>query len=444
MSRVAIVFLAISAPLSAGEEKMPDPRALLDKAVKAHGDTHQGRPLPTYLKATIIDKSGKFTMEAFRSPDGRFKETVPEIFDRNGRKIAAEMLVVFDGKKGWNKIAGVKNELAEFTRDEYEQARRNHHLSRVSSLVDVLRDPAFSLSYLGEDTVAGIKVQGVRVSSKGQADVRIYFDKATNLIAALRWHEMSPKTKKEIAKETVFSGYRDLKLSSDDEKTLQKAGVPPDGPSAVAFLRKLFVSRADRDKIRDWIGRLGDPSFKVREEATARLKSLGPAAIPFLQRALKGEDEEAARRARVCLEALQKTGQEQAVLAAVRQLAFTRPPGAVDVLLDLADFAADDTLRGVIREILVHLAETGEKSRSVLVKALAAKEEGRRRTAAAVLGRDGGAFLKQPGRRLYLTNSKFPGRIVHHENGKQVYVEEVLDVHYFNALDERLFDTPKE
>ena len=54
------------------------------------------------------------------------------------------------------------------------------------------------------------------------------------------------------------------------------------------------------------------------------------------------------------------------------------------------------------------LAQDGGKPHPVLERALQDKESSRGKIAAALLGRDGGAYLKLPGRPIFLTPSKYP------------------------------------
>ena len=78
----------------------------------------------------------------------------------------------------------------------------------------------------------------------------------------------------------------------------------------------------------------------------------------------------------------------------------------------------------------------------MLEKALNDKDDVRRKAAEAVLGKDDGAYLKTPGRRLYSDPGQFPAKAGLFVGGKLVAEVEFLDVQFFNRLDDRAFAKP--
>ena len=60
----------------------------------------------------------------------------------------------------------------------------------------------------------------------------------------------------------------------------------------------------------------------------------------------------------------------------------------------------------------------------------------------AALGRDGGAFEKQPGRRLLLSGIKHPMKVIGYRDGKKILEWEVTELQYFNKLDDSVFARP--
>src|SRR5262249_15770662 len=89
---------------------------------------------------------------------------------------------------------------------------------------------------------------------------------------------------------------------SADEFTLRAAHVGTDGHSLLQF----FLDLLRRDERFGGIGPLirlrGHESFRVREEATFRLASVGAAAVPALRQAAADPDPEIRRRAQHCLQ----------------------------------------------------------------------------------------------------------------------------------------------
>jgi hypothetical protein len=72
-----------------------------------------------------------------------------------------------------------------------------------------------------------------------------------------------------------------------------------------------------------------------------------------------------------------------------------------------------------------------------LTAALADRSPARRAVAAAVLGRDGEAYLKGPGRRLYLAGLKQPMKITAFRDGQREMTFTVLELHYYNRFDDK-------
>ena len=62
---------------------------------------------------------------------------------------------------------------------------------------------------------------------------------------------------------------------------------------------------APADDVDGLIARLGDPEFRVRREASSRLKQIGPSALPALRRAAESDDPEVRLRATQIIRALQ-------------------------------------------------------------------------------------------------------------------------------------------
>lgn len=172
-----------------------------------------------------------------------------------------------------------------------------------------------------------------------------------------------------------------------DEATLTEAGFKTDGPALLEFFRKRTLSDADKDKLQDTLRRLGDVSFRVREQATADLIAAGESAQKLLAEAAHDPDLEVARRATHCLEHITSTAVLAQTLAATRLLAVRKPAGATEVLLNYLPFATEDVIEdeivGVLGVVGLH-GGTGEPS---LLAALKDGERQKRAAAALVLGR---------------------------------------------------------
>jgi hypothetical protein len=82
-----------------------------------------------------------------------------------------------------------------------------------------------------------------------------------------------------------------------DEAVLLDVFPPPKKMVRTALLVVHGVDPRLQDRARTFVQQLGDPSYKVRESAEAKLRELGPVAVPVLEDALVNKDVEIVVRA---------------------------------------------------------------------------------------------------------------------------------------------------
>jgi HEAT repeat protein len=173
-----------------------------------------------------------------------------------------------------------------------------------------------------------------------------------------------------------------------------------DGPALLDEFRQRTPDEAAQKKIQGLIDDLGAERFTVRERALADLAALGPVAVPFLRQAVRGKDQERARRAESCLARIAREQKRALPTAAPRLLALRRPPGAVEALLAYLPWAASEEMGQAVEDALAALAVTAGRPRPALVQALADPLPLRRRAAGVALARAGGATLRPALRKL--------------------------------------------
>jgi hypothetical protein len=438
-----LLALALLGPSSVRAEEAA-PRAVIERAVKALG----GEEVLKHRVGVRMKVKGKF----FFSPDGPAQEfpLVGETLNQSGPRVRlsfhidllgnkVDMVIVLDGANSWQSAYGRVQDLGP---DERKSMGISSYTDRVTSLLPLLKDKAFTLSPLGEEKVEGRPAVGLKVSSKDRPDVRLYFDKESGLLVKYAYRSQSPGEVKEQLHETILSDYRRLDHTAADEQVLKAAKVGTDGPALLEYLRNQTPDSARLSKVKALVRQLGDDAFEKREEASKALAAAGVVALPFLREAAKGEDREVVRRARDCLKQI-GTGPGVAVPAAVvRLLGWKRPAGAARVLLDYLP-SADEPVAREVRAALVALAQRDGKSDPDLVRAVDDKDAVKREAARGALGKDGGAFLKRPGRRLYFQGPPNAKRTVGLTDGQKQMELEVVDVQYFNAFEDREFARPQ-
>jgi hypothetical protein len=176
-----------------------------------------------------------------------------------------------------------------------------------------------------------------------------------------------------------------------DVKLLQAAGVATDGPGLVAFFERQTSSEQMRGTIKQLIGQLGDDDFQVREKATRELITLGPAAVPALQLALRHADTEVRARAKRCLGAFKDVPPGDLLAAAVRVMTARRPHRGIEILIAYLPDVAAPELEEEVAHALTVLGMRNNQADPALVRALEDPLPVRRAIAGEVLAgaRDG-------------------------------------------------------
>jgi hypothetical protein len=437
-----LLALALLGPPAAARAEEA-PRAVIERAVKALG----GEEVLKRRVGVRMKLKGKFFLpdgpaqafplegETLTQPGPRSRLTFH--IDVVGNKVDA--VIVLDGANSWQSAYGRVQDLGP---EERKSMSIFTYADRVTSLLPLLKDKGFTLTALGEENVEGRPAVGLKVSSKDRPDIHLYFDKESGLLVKYAYRSRSLGTQKEQLHETILSDYRRLDHTAADEKALREAKVGTDGPTLLEYLRNRAPDPARLAKVKALVRQLGDDVFAKREEASKALVAAGVIALPYLREAARSEDREVARRARDCLKQIGTGPGVEVPAAVVRLLGWKRPAGAAKALLDYLP-AADEPVAREVRAALAALAEGGTPPPD-LVRALADKDPVKREAARGVLGKDGGAFMKQPGRRLFFQGPPNARRTVGLTDGKKQMEIEAVDVQYFNAFEDREFARPQQ
>ena len=413
-------------------------RALIDKAIEARGGlaklSREGAS-HSKVKGTFHRDGYTFTGETFSESGKRLRIVLRGV----GKDGLATILLVYNGDKGWSSYNGDTRDLDHAALERHHQAS---YADRVCGLVTLVKDKGYKLFPLGESAIKGKPALGVRVVSAGKPDMLLYFDKQTGLLVKSSNRVMDLNLQREVTQAFYYFDYRVIDLAAPDERTLRAAKLGTDGPALLAFLRKRIPVEAEQIQLRDLVLKLGHRSFSVRQRATAGLKRLGLKAAPLLRQAARDPDQEVARRARQCLEALADNPDVALTAAAVRLLAQRRPPGAAAVLLDYLPWAPDEAVTREAQGALDAIASAAGKVDPVLRRALTDRDPQRRAAAAAALAKDGGTYRKQPWRRVFVDGVRVAMRVESYREDERYMDLETTETEFFNRLDESLFSRP--
>jgi hypothetical protein len=429
-----LAFLLLSCGTAA---PAAEPRAIIERAIREMG----GEDVVGMKAATVVKIRGQIqaagltektalTGELFQqsTTSRRYDLTI----ELGGQKLEVTQAMV-DGK-GWRKLPG--GNVEDVTGAEAEEMRELLEQDRASMLVPLLKDKGYTLTAPDDDKVEGRPAFVVKASYKDRPDTLLYFDQKTGLLVKMGFRSRQGKLM-----ETILLDYREVGRE-DDERAVRAAGIDADARPLLAFLRRQAPDPAKVDRVRELIRKLADDSFEVREQAQKDLLALEKVAVPQLQQAAKDKDAEVARRAGECLEQIEKRTSNTTLLAAVRLVGWTRPDGGAEALLALLP-GVEEAVAEAARAALVACSERDGKPDPALVAALDDRDPTRRAAARAVLGKDGGEYLKRPGRALFPRGFRQPTRNKYFEDGKPQFDFEVVELRILNQIDPKVFEKPK-
>src|SRR5262249_19531577 len=112
------------------------------------------------------------------------------------------LLMVINGDKGWRLAGGAVQEIG---KEEMTDAREELYVIWLSTLLPV-KDKEFDLAPLPAIKVNGQDAVGVKVAKKGHPDVKLYFDKSTNLLVKVE--RRAREAGFVVNKEDVFSEHK--------------------------------------------------------------------------------------------------------------------------------------------------------------------------------------------------------------------------------------------
>ncbi len=176
---MAGVAWATSSLLYSGEA--PSPRAIVDKAIKAHGGEANMTKYPAILtkgKGLFYGMGEGIAYTGQWAYQGTTQSS--STIEVNVAGMTFKFMAVVNGDKGWKKQND--EEATEMPKDEIAEEKEKFFTRQVTLLYP-LKDKSYELSLIGEAKVGEKPALGVRVSKKGHRDVNLYFDKQSGMLA---------------------------------------------------------------------------------------------------------------------------------------------------------------------------------------------------------------------------------------------------------------------
>lgn len=190
----------LAANATAGERE--DATAIIDRAVKAHGGADALAKVRTSVRAgqgVLFQEATKtsFTDELTLNLPNQWRDSVD--IEKKVR-----FTIAVNGDKGWRSVSGSVTDLG---RERLGELREEIYILDLETLIPLLK-PGFDLAPLPEIQIGDRPAAGVKVSSKGHADAKLYFDGQTHLLVKIERSALEAGLK--LDKEYLFGDHKDF------------------------------------------------------------------------------------------------------------------------------------------------------------------------------------------------------------------------------------------
>jgi hypothetical protein len=198
------IALAATTPLYADDREAA--QAVVSEAIKAHGGEAALAKLQTFTRKsagqlTVAGKEVPFAEEQTAQLPARWRRETEMRADRQKLRV----LLVVNGDKGWQSAGGA---VIDVGAERLRELREDGYAQWLTTLLPLKKDPALQLATLPEIKVNGDPAVGVKVSSKGRPDVKLYFDKKSRLL--VRSERQAAEGGETVVKEENYSGYKEF------------------------------------------------------------------------------------------------------------------------------------------------------------------------------------------------------------------------------------------
>jgi len=196
---LALALAVLAIPAQAAD----DPRAIVEKAIKAlGGEEALGKAKAFSWKArTVFSLQGNEREGAIRVTSDGLNRYRLEFQDAQFTQI-----IVLNGDKAASILDGKRREL---DKDAVAGEKQAVYMSVIPVTMLPLRDKAFKLESIAEDKVGEKPAVGIKVTPPDAKEFTLYFDKESGLPVKLAI-KVVVFMNREIIQETTFSKYKDI------------------------------------------------------------------------------------------------------------------------------------------------------------------------------------------------------------------------------------------
>ncbi|MGQ0634868.1 MAG: hypothetical protein ACT4QC_09680 [Planctomycetaceae bacterium] len=202
-----VTLIAAGLPGASRADEVSDAKAIVDKAISALG----GADKLSNAKGYAWKAKGKIS---FGGNQGEFSSsTTVGGMDRSRSEFDGDFggqpvkgVTVVNGDKGWRSFGGAT---AELDSPGLTNERRNLYLQVVSITLLPLKSSGFTIKSAGEGKVGDKPVMVVKATGPDTKEFKLYFDKATGLLAKLE-AMVGNAEGQEFLQETTYEDYKEM------------------------------------------------------------------------------------------------------------------------------------------------------------------------------------------------------------------------------------------
>ncbi len=209
---VAALFIAATfTPSARAADEQQQARALIARAIKAHGGAERLNQLP----ARSWEESGVYYGLGQSTP---YKASISAHYPKRVMiDVENQYIAVIDGDHGWMTVQGKTRDLRQ---DLLDNRRDEQYVDWVKTLLP-LRDKKFKLALCGDALVETKSATGVRVTWKDHRGFNLYFDDASGLLVKSQQFVKSQEHQgQEVTEEITILDYEDVEGIKLPHKTV--------------------------------------------------------------------------------------------------------------------------------------------------------------------------------------------------------------------------------
>ena len=177
-------------------------QAVIERAIKAHGGAEG------LAKAQTVRRTGNGTISVGGSELPFTDEQVAQLPDRLRVTVEIDkrtrLTIAINGAKGWQSTGGATVELP---KERLDELREEAYAAWLTTLVPLTKG-SFDVAVLPETKVSDRPALGIKATSKGHEEARLYFDKESGLLVKLE--RPTKEAGLAVTKDYVYSDFKDF------------------------------------------------------------------------------------------------------------------------------------------------------------------------------------------------------------------------------------------